>query len=220
MKNLFVAVFIGLMSFSLAQEKINVGDFNSLEVFDKLKVELVQSNQNHIEISGEQAENVEYVNKNDRLKIRMKIGKFLGGENTKIVVYYKNLYSVSASEGAQILSDEVLKAPSLSFNAKEGAGIHLEVNTKNVDIKSSSGGMVELKGKTVTQDVICNAGGVYAGEKLKSQIAKVTVNAGGEAEVYAEEKVDAKTRAGGNIHIFGGAEVSQKNVVGGKVYIH
>jgi hypothetical protein len=46
----------------------------------------------------------------------------------------------------------------------------------------------------------------------------VTVNAGGEAEIYATDFVDAKTRAGGSILIYGKTkQINEKRVAGGSI---
>lgn len=215
--NLFTII---LFSFSYAQITHELGNFNSLEVFDKLSVELIPSKSNSIEIRGSKSESVEFIHKNNRLKIRMKIDQFLQGEDTKVIVYYTELTQIYASEGSHISSQKPVKAPGLILNAKEGAGIELEVATNSLDVKTMAGGYVFTSGSAQSQTIVSNAGGVYRGGDLKSKTTTVTVNAGGEAEIYATKYVNAKTRAGGNIHIFGGAQVDQKTTLGGSIVIH
>ena len=51
-----------------------------------------------------------------------------------------------------------------------------------------------------------------------TQQTTVTVNAGGLANVYATDLVDAKTRAGGTITIFGKPkQINEKTVAGGNI---
>ena len=197
-----------------------MGDFNTLEVYDKLNVELVHSNSNSIEVSGAKAESVEFVNKNNRLKVRMKIDQFLQGDDTKVIVYYTDLSQIYANEGSQIFSNKKLASPSLILNAKEGASIEVEIKVNSLDAKTTSGGYILASGTASSQTVVSNAGGIFKGEDLKTKTTTVTVNAGGEATVFATDFVTAKTRAGGNIHIFGGAKVDQKTTVGGSIHIH
>ncbi|MFA7446798.1 MAG: head GIN domain-containing protein [Weeksellaceae bacterium] len=220
MKSIVRLFFVVLFGFSYAQNKQDVGEFNILEVYDKLTVELIHSNANFIEIRGNKAESVEFINKNKRLKIRMKIDQFLQGDDTKVIVYYTHLNQIYANEGSQVSSNEILSTPSLVLNSKEGARIELEVETNALDIKTNSGGWVVATGKSNSQTVVSIAGGIYDGEGLKTKTTTVTVNAGGEAKVFATDYVNAKTRAGGNIHIFGGAKVDQKTMAGGNIHIH
>ncbi|MFA5620226.1 MAG: head GIN domain-containing protein [Weeksellaceae bacterium] len=220
MRIVFSLLFSFVFGFTFAQTTHNVGDFNAIEAFDQLSVILVPSDKNEIKISGAKADKVTFVNKSKSLKLRMELTNFLQGDRTTVTVYYKKLNSIRVSEGATVNSDETLDATSLSLNAKEGAAINLAVNSTKLDSKVTSGGIIQLRGNADTQDIVCNAGGVYEGKELTSKIANVTVNAGGMAEIYATEFVNAKTRAGGNINVFGGAEVSQSNFAGGNVNIH
>ena len=54
--------------FVFAQETRNVGDFNSLKVYDRIPVELVKSSKSKVEITKGNNTDVEVVNKNGELK--------------------------------------------------------------------------------------------------------------------------------------------------------
>ena len=63
-----------------------------------------------------------------------------------------------------------------------------------------------------------NSGGIYEGKNVQSSLTTVTANAGGKANVYATNFVDAKVRAGGDIIIHGKPkEIKQKVVAGGNI---
>ena len=219
MKNIFFLLFSLFFGFSFAQRSQNPGDFNSIEVYDQLSAELIPSDKNHVEIAGSNAQNVEIVNKNGKLKIRMKLDQFLQGDKTNVKIYYRSLNSVAAKEGASVTSKSAVNTSSLSLNANKGSSISLEINSNSVDVRLDSGGFIETSGKANSQNVVSNSGGNYEGSKLMTKTTNVTVNAGGNAEIYATEYVSAKTRAGGNIDVFGGAEVDQKIIAGGTVNI-
>lgn len=218
MKNIITALAIGFaFQFSWAQTK-NVGTFTSLKVFDKIPVQLVASNDYKAEISGSNADNVEFVNSGNELKVRMVASKLLQGDDTKIILYYKNINSIQASQGAKISSKGVVKATKLSLISNEGSNIDLDVETSSLDAKVNTGGIMTLSGNTDTQDVVVNTGAVYNAKSLESEITSVTTNAGGEAEVFASKSVSAKTRAGGVIDIYGNPkERNDKKVIGGKI---
>lgn len=220
MKNTLIILFLLVFGFSKAQKTQDVGDFTSLEAFDKLSIELIPSDKNQIEITGKNAESVQFVNKNKRLKLRMPTGQFLQGDDTQVKVYYQDLHQIFVNEGAHLTSKSEVSSPSLLLNAKSGGSIRLTVETTSLDIKTNTGGNIVAEGNTDHQGVICNTGGIYDGQNLNSNTTEVTVNAGGEAKVNASKHVDAKTRAGGNIHIFGDAEVKQQKFAGGNIHIH
>lgn len=220
MKKICTIIALLWFSLSFAQIEKSLGDFDKIKVSDKIDVRLVKSQENRIEIAGENAEEVNLITQNDQLKIKMNITEFLKGDDIVIHLYYKSLNEILATEGAIISSEETFKTNSLKLRANKGAEIDLNVELKDLEVTTNSGGQVILKGTAKRQEIVSNTGGVYDGEKLISEHTKVTVNAGGEADVYASEKVDAKTRAGGEIHIWGPAEISEKKIAGGTVEVH
>jgi hypothetical protein len=220
MKIVFSLLLSLVLGVSLAQITYEVGDYSAIEVFDQLNVKLIPSDKNEIQIMGSKADKVDFINKNNTLKLRMDVTEFLRGDRTSVTVYFKKLNSVRASEGAVVFADELINASSLSLNAKEGASIELEINSIKLDAKSTSAGTIKVAGNADTQDVVCNAGGIYEAAELKTKISNVTVNAGGNAQVNATDFVNAKTRMGGNIDIYGTAEVNQSNFAGGNINIH
>lgn len=221
MKKIITALALGAaIQFSWAQTK-TVGAFTSLKVFDKIPVQLVQSNDYKVEISGSNANDVEFVNSGSELKVRMVTSKILQGDDTKIILYYKNINNIQASQGARISSNGVVKATKLNLVSNEGSNVDLDIDASSLEVKINTGGMMTLSGSTDTQNVIVNTGAKYNAKSLESEIASITTNAGGEAEVFASKSVTAKTRAGGVIDIYGNPkERNDKKLIGGKINYH
>ncbi len=218
MQKYLILPLLGFAHFFHAQTTRNVGDFNVVRAYDKLNVELVHASQAKVEVYSTSSDDVEVLNKNGELKIRMVATKLLQGDDTKIKVYYKDLNEIQASQGSNIWSNQTLDANQLSLISNEGSKINLKLDVKDLSVKSNSGGSLELSGKADKQDVLVNAGAQYDGQNLVTQSTDVTANAGGEAEVYAEKKVNAKTRAGGNIEIYGNPkDRNSKKVMGGSI---
>ena len=223
MKKLVLVALLFAAQLSFSQEKTtkNVGDFSTVKVFDKISVQLVESTETKVELSGDRKEDVELINKNGELKIRMSLKKLLKGEEITAIVYFKKLESVEASEGAYVSSPATFKGIDFNVNAKEGAEIKLTLDVKRVTVKSGSGAVIRLTGKAHNQDIVVTAGGIVRASALEGEQTVVVVNAGGEADVTATELVDAKTRAGGNITIYGNPrQINQKTVAGGNIRQH
>ena len=82
MKNTFLTfITCSIFSFGVAQTEKNVGDFTKVSSFDKIDVQLIASNENKVVLHGKEANQVELVNKNGELKIRMPLTKMLSGDN-------------------------------------------------------------------------------------------------------------------------------------------
>lgn len=212
---LFLLLTAGIAS---AQVTKNLGDFNQLKVFDRIEVTLVPSDENKIVLSGSRSGDVEFVTKNNLLKIRMSIGRTLDGENVKATLYYKELNDVDASEGALITTSATIKAPKMTVTAKEGAQIELNIDVQNVNVKSVTGGIVRLAGSAENMKASLGTGGRLEAKPLQTEQTEISINAGGEAEVTASELVDASVKAGGDIKVYGNPrQVNKKTALGGSI---
>ncbi|WP_395066935.1 head GIN domain-containing protein [Flavobacterium sp.] len=214
-------IIFSLLVFSqiaFSQTEKSVGDFNKVTSFDQIDVILIPSSENKVILNGSGSNEVELVNKNGELKIRMSLSKILSGDNISATVYYKKIDAVEANEGSRIACESTIKATSFDIKAKEGAQIKLKLDVAKLTARVANGSTIHLDGKATNQDVLVNSGGVYEAEKLTTNQTVITSNAGGEADVYATDLVDAKVRAGGDITIYGKPkQINQKIVAGGSI---
>lgn len=207
-----------ISSIALAQTEKKVDDFNKVTSFDKIDVLLIPSTENKVILKGTDSEVVELVNKNGELKIKMPLKKMMKGDAVSATVYYKKIDAVEANEGSRISSEATFKATAFDIIAKEGSEIKVKIDCDKLTLKVSNGSNVTVNGKVKNQDVLINSGGVYNADKLISNQSIITVNAGGKANIYATDFVDAKVRAGGKIYIYGKPkQINQKIVAGGKI---
>lgn len=218
MKKIILSLLF-VSTFGFSQIEKSVGDFNKVTSFDQIDVLLVKANENKVILKGTNSEEVELVNNNGELKIRLAVTKMLKGDNISATVYYKNIDALEANEGSRIASTEILSGIGFDIIAKEGSKIDLQnLQVDKLSVRASSGSEIIIKGTVKNQDIIANAGGKYFGENCITNQTTVTVNAGGEATVYATDFVDAKTRAGGSILIYGKPkQIDQKKVAGGSI---
>lgn len=218
LKNVLLVAIAVISQTTFAQVTKVLGDFSSVKVYDKLSVKLIASNENKVIISGEREKEVEVVNNNGELKLRMPFPKLLSGDAISIKLYYKNVDDVMASEGSSVSSEAIFKQTIFNLNAKEGATINLKVDAQKVNVKAVTGGVIELSGAAANQDVVIMSGGVLKSKNLHTSQTTVTVSAGGNAEVNASTLVDAKVKAGGTISIYGKPkQINQQTILGGKI---
>lgn len=217
MKKLVFSLLL-VSSIAIGQVEKRPGDFNKITSFDQIDVMLVPGNENKVEIDGSNAKEVELINKNGELKIRMPLLKMLDGEHISVTVYFKDIDAVEANEGSRIACGDKIDATSFDIIAKEGSQVKLVLDTDKLNVRCGNGSTVNVTGNAKFQDVLVNSGGVYEGENLVTEQTTITCNAGGEADVNATDLVDAKVRAGGNIMIFGKPKkINQKTVAGGNI---
>ncbi|SFE52911.1 head GIN domain-containing protein [Flavobacterium xueshanense] len=218
MKKLMIIAFVFLSQLTNAQATRNLGDFDEVKVFDKINVKLIESSENKIVVTGARADEVETVNKNGELKIRMPFPQLLSGEDIMVKLYFKNLESIAVSEGSYVSSEKDFKQTSLDLNAKSGGEINLDIDVDKVSVKANAGGIVTLSGKAKNQDVVITSGGILNAKDLETSQTTISVAAGGKSEIHASTLVDAKVRAGGSIFIYGKPKhINTKVFIGGTI---
>lgn len=219
MKQTFLNVIaFSIFSVGFAQVEKKLGDFTKVTSFDQIDVQLVKGSESKIVIKGDQASEVEVVNKNGELKIRMPFTKLLKGDNISVTLYYTNLEAVEANEGSRIASNDVFKAINFEIILKEGSEMKLNLDVERLSARTANGSILKLEGTAAYADVLVNSGAKYDAEKLVTKQTIITANAGGIAEINATDFVDAKVRAGGDILIYGKPkQINQKTIAGGSI---
>lgn len=203
---------------SQAQVQKNMGKFDEIKIFNGISVKLIPGESGKVTITGENADDVVLVNRNGKLRVRMKTSKVFRGDQTQVVIQYGKIDLIDANENAFVLVEGELKNTTLQINAQEGAEVKATVNTDRLEARAISGGILDLRGRADMQDVTVKAGGQYDAKDLISKQTIVVLSAGGGAKVYASDYAEAKTRAGGRIEIYGNPkEVKKDSFLGGNI---
>ncbi|MCB0448370.1 MAG: DUF2807 domain-containing protein [Gelidibacter sp.] len=216
-----VSIFVLFLTVNLFSQNPldkSVGEFDEVKVYDLIEVNLIKSKENKVVITGEDVEDVEIVNKDGKLKIRMKFNKIFNGTKTFVAVHYTKLNTIDGNEGAFISSNEIIEQDYIELKAQEGSRLKIGLDVNKVDVRAVSGGIVETRGKANTQDITLTTGGIYEGKLFDTKTTSISIKAGGEADVNASETVNAKVRAGGDINIYGNPEtVNEDTALGGRI---
>mgnify|MGYP003868989717 CR=1 FL=1 len=200
---------------------IELENFSELKVFDRVEVTLIKSTENKAVVSGDDQDDIQIVNDNGLLKIRMDLDEFLDGNETNVALYYTDELSlIDANEGAKITAEKALTNKYLKLRSQEGAQLHVAVDTRNLDAKAITGGRIWVTGKAPNQEAAVRSGGEYHAKDLATKQTEVTVFAGGKAFVNSKEYVEANVTAGGTIEIFGNPEkIDEDKTFGGSIVI-
>ena len=219
-KALLILIFISYTLTSLGQNNgsQNLTDFSIVKVYDLINLKLIPSDKNQLIVSGANKDLVQVINKNGILKIRMAFKQSFDGENTNVTLYYKSLGSIDANEGSKVTVEGTINAPKFELRVQEGAEITAQLNATSATLRAVTGGIINLQGKAITQDIIINSGGVFNGNNFLTEITEVSVNAGGEAKINASVNAIVKIRAGGNVYVYGKPSSIEETIfINGKV---
>ncbi|ARV09730.1 chaperonin [Winogradskyella sp. PC-19] len=220
MKKIITILLVVITTTLFAQSPIvkQIGEFTEIKAFDLINVTMIKSDKNEVVIDGANRRNVQVLNKNGKLKIRMEFEESYDGNDTTVILYYTSVDIIDANEGAEITVKGTLDQFDIKFKAQEGGEITANVKTTYTDVRAVTGGIINLTGTSKNQDVTIYTGGEYNGEELITESTEVSINAAGEARVNATEFVEVRVRAGGDVYIYGDPkEIDEKTVLGGRV---
>lgn len=223
MKKLFTTLIILCITTVASSQKSitkEVGNFTEVKVFDRIVINLIKSNENKVIISGEDASQVQIINKDGKLKIRMDLGLTFDGKNTFVNLYYKRLEIIDGNEGSYISSTDLIDQDQLEVKAQEGARIELALQVREANFKAVSGSVIEVTGVAQQQDIKINTGSSFKGKDFKTEHTTVFLQAGGRVEAFASKKANITVRAGGDVVVYGKPEdVTRKRNLGGNIKI-
>ena len=212
---MFLIAFYGFTQTMLDKE---VGDFREIKVYDLIEVNLIKSDDNRIVIKGHNVYDIKFVNKNGVLKLRMELDKKFQGEDTFVEVYYTDLRTIDGNEGAKIVCNELVEKEKIELRAQEGSHIKIGMDVRDVEMKAVTGGIIEASGLAKNQIIVINTGGVYEGRELLTEVTNIKISAGGEAELYASQKLDVNVKAGGDVYVYGNPkDVNKTTLAGGRI---
>ena len=220
MKKAIIIIAFVISTTVFAQSPIvkDVGEFKEFKAFDLINVTMIKSDENKVVIEGANRRNVQVINKNGKLNIRMELEESYDGNDTQVILHYTSVDIIDANEGANIKVKGTMEQFDVKFKAQEGGEITANVKATYTDVRAVTGGVVNLTGQSNNQDVTIYPGGVFNGEEFKTENTEVSINAAGEAKVNASEFVEVRVRAGGEVYIYGNPkEIDEKTVLGGRV---
>ena len=220
MKNyiLVLAFVLGLTANAQDTIEKSIGEFSSVKVFDLINLKMIKSDGNKVIIAGDNKEDVQVINNNGNLKIRMKLEESYDGNDTVVKLYYTSVDVIDANEGANVEVKNPLEQFEIDLKTQEGAEITAELKTTYANFRAVTGGIINVSGSSKNQDISIYTGGVFNGKEFTTEKTEVSVNAGGEAYVNASELADVRIKAGGNVYVYGNPkEINESKVLGGNV---
>jgi len=220
-KTMIISLLFAFATAVSAQTSQVVGPFTTVEATDKIQVQLKHSTDLKVTIDGTLAKDVEVIQKNGVLRLKMNALNILQGDKVEVVVYGQDVSTITARKGAKIHSEDakILSQDMVKLNAADGGAIDLEaVSVQDIRANVNKGGSIKLEGKTSSQEIQLTFGGSYDAKNLASEQTKATVNGGGRCEVKVSKSIEAQVRAGGIIDVYGNpTHTKEKKLAGGVI---
>ena len=216
----FILTLLIIPSLLVSQEQINrnLGEFTKLSIYDGINVELIKSDENKVEASGENTRFVVVKNKNGNLKIRLNVQKRFSGDRTMVKLYYKNIYSFIAHEGSNIFSKDTIKQADLKIKGHTGSRIEVPVELNSISVTSTAGAKIILRGSSTYLEASSATGSEINARNMVIEDGEVSALSGSMVDVRAETSLEAIARIGGVINVHSKTErITEKVSLGGSV---
>ena len=216
----FILTLLIIPSLLVSQEEINrnLGEFTKLSIYDGINVELIKSDENKVEASGENTRFVVVKNKNGSLKIRLNVQKRFSGDRTMVKLYYKNIYSFIAHEGSNIFSKDTIKQADLKIKGHTGSRIDIPVELNSISVTSTAGAKITLRGSSTYLEASSATGSEINARNMVIEDGEVSALSGSMVDVRAETSLEAIARIGGVINVHSKTErITEKVSLGGAV---
>lgn len=221
--SILILLFLATSLTAFANHRITilqVDPFDEISVSGNVNVYLESGNEESVEIS-EKDHKITVEVSNGVLKIKrknpLKIKEYQG-EPVDIKVTYRKLRRVRGAAGSTISNSEAITGDQLKLDFHSGAQGRILVDVDDLDLTVSEGAQLKVKGKTISQTANVSTGAVLSAHRLDSDRTYVKANTGGNANVVANELLEAKASTGGNIDYEGNPEkVKIKDTLGGNV---
>jgi hypothetical protein len=220
MKNVILVLAFSLSFIGNTQDTIEktVGEFTTVKVYDLINLKMIKSDENKVVVSGKNRKDVEVLNKNGKLKIRMNLEESYDGNDTVVVLHYTSVDVIDANEGANVEVKEPIEQYEIDLKTQEGAEITVVLKTTYANFRAVTGGTINVTGFSKNQDISIYTGGVFNGEDFVTEQTEVSINAAGEAYINATEYADVSIKAGGDVFIYGKPkQVDRSRVLGGRI---
>ena len=220
MKTLFSLILVLVSIFQVNARSVSVSDFDQIRIWGNLKVTLVESEENRVNVEYDLHE-VDISVENGVLKVKrdkpLSVDSY-ESQAIDVVIEYQRLNGLRAAAGSQVRSAKTIMGDHLEVEFVSGAQGKIAIEVNDLDLKTTSGAQLKISGKTYSQRTKVATGGMLNANRLLCQRTYIKSNTGGQASVVATETLKANASTGGMINYEGGPEViSIKDNLGGEV---
>ena len=192
---LVIALVIGFVINAQETLEKTIGEFTTVKVYDLINLNMIKSDENKVVITGKNRNDIELLNNNGKLKIRMNIEESYDGNDTVVVLYYTSVDVIDANEGAKVVVEDPLEQFEIDLKTQEGAEITAKLKTTYANFRAVTGGIINVTGSSKNQDISIYTAGVFNGKDFVTEQTEVSINAAGEAYVNASLNVDVRIKA-------------------------
>ncbi|MGC6421564.1 MAG: GIN domain-containing protein [Flavobacteriaceae bacterium] len=194
-----------------------LNDFHQLNVYSGIYVNLIPAKVNKAIIYGDRYGSIRLIQKGKTLKLRRRLDELFYSTKAYVDLYFKPpLNSIKLHQKANLSTEAILQQNHLQLNVHEGSKFKGTVNTKQLITKVRTGGHALVDGTAEQHRIIVSTGGLCKAMKLSTNRTRIKIFAGGKANIFAKDQIEASVAFGGNIWILGNPKnlIARRTIAG------
>ncbi len=196
----------------ITQSRIISSDFTEIKVSQGIEVSLTMGKETSLSLEADE-------NLHDLIITEVEDGvlniysedNIWKSTSRKIYLTAKEIDKIKASSGAEVISENTIRADDFEVNLSSGSSVRLMLNVSDLSCDTSSGSSARLKG--VAGNFIANSssGSNIKAKELAVKTCNADVSSGASIKVNVSDDLDADASSGGNIKYIGSPKTVDKN---------
>lgn len=217
---LFVLVSSFLVYYNVeTSETREVGSFDGIEISGNFEVELYNGKEGKLELTGsaDQLENIITEVENNRLKIRIKKGRYLKWwklSKVYVKIPVEEISSCGFSGSGVLKSLDVLRSDHLNLNVSGSAKAYYQIQTNKLNSSISGSGMIQFTGKAKQSALNVSGSASINAKELNTEKTQAKVSGSGRITILSSEELDASISGSGRIRYSGNPQRISSKVSG------
>jgi hypothetical protein len=217
----FALLFIS--SFGFAQKLQETRSFDTPKeviVDGKMTIKFHKSDKVDVVIDAEKVKLEDIYTKYEDNKLLIRVEP-LDIEDGKVHInaYLPAFHKLSMHRGAEVVISQQMFVDDITLTSTTGADIKAKVDNNKVVLKATSGGFIQLEGKTNKLEALVHSGAMVRTDSLHLKFAEIKCRTGG--FIATNPTMEAKIRStfGGTVKLLKRAKVVTKGVLFGELII-
>lgn len=205
---------------NIVTEQRQTAAFTGVKASGGFEVEIVPSGSLKLTIEADDNVIGDIVTKTegDVLHIKMRSGLNWNNFHAKIYISAPGINLLETSGGAEAKVNGTLKSDEhVKLQASSGSSIKANIDAPSAAAGVSSGGDIEVSGRTQSFEANASSGSEVDAEKLLTETTVAQASSGGSISVHASVRLNGQASSGGTIRYRGNPQVSKQESSGGSI---
>lgn len=189
---------------NVTSEVRKITPVNRLEIKDRIRVNLEQSDEYNLVIEADsnliELIKTEIVDSILIIELTEKVSSY---HTLKADIKAKDLKNISVEGGARLQTINEFVTDDLDFSASSGSKFDLALNCKSLDCDISSGAHGSIMGRSGKLKVDITSGANLDAKELETEEVYAHANSGAILSVFATGNIDVKSTSGAHVKYYG-----------------